>query len=282
MWLNNKNEIYLNIYEKELKKRKEEYENTKLQFVYQKVISEEAELLKKLVPDQKIAYYYTTYYYLLKNGYLSVNHKFETSVEPNELSYEYGISITNGSGCCRNISLHLKNILKYLKINNVIAIGTAPKARIINASVDSNSSKIESAEIENIKSRDVKDNQPTHMELLDLKNFIIFDPTNFKLRKLKPNQRCEKYNLIDPGVRIYMDFTINPNNIKRIYKNAEIAEEQLSYMQQDGYKRNDVMSFKNLGAKICLSRKEELEQYQQDHQPLYQYVKEETVKRRNR
>ena len=99
MWLNNKNEIYLNIYEKESKKRKEEYENTKLQFVYQKVISEEAELLKKLVPDQKIAYYYTTYYYLLKNGYLSVNHKFETSVEPNELSYEYGISITNGSGC---------------------------------------------------------------------------------------------------------------------------------------------------------------------------------------
>ena len=35
MWLNNKNEIYLNIYEKELKKRKEEYENTKLQLCAQ-------------------------------------------------------------------------------------------------------------------------------------------------------------------------------------------------------------------------------------------------------
>ena len=275
MWLNNKNEIYLNIYEKELKKRKEEYENTKLQFVYQKVISEEADLLKKLVPEQKLDYYFTTYYYLLKKGYLSVNHKFETSIEPMELSYERGISITNGNGCCRNICLHLKNILKCLNIGNVIVIGTAQNGRSQDKTVNPENMSVHSR-------TKINTNSPNHMEILDLNDLTIYDPTQFKIRKLEKIKRNGQYNLIDSGVRIYMDFTIPPQCIKKINEASDQTEKILSSLLQTRYDKNKLERLKLLGAKICSPQIEQLEHYQEKHQPVYEYIKEETLKRRNR
>lgn len=271
MTIYDKKEIYVNEYY-QYKKEREEYNKTALKAVYNQCVLEEAKLLQRLVPKQKLEYYFVVYYYLLWNGYFSFANHFTGTYRPKELPYEIGISIANGTGCCRNIAVHFRNILHLLtRSNDIILVGT-------NSINRTSISKTPYIKMRRIKSSDDIDkeesNIPSHIELLDFATKLVYDPTNFSVGYLKKQNN----GMLDLGVEILLNYDLDEDVRQNLIKYFRTIERKVASWDIEPYSKEKLKQIRQVGIDICLANLPLLAEFQKQQQHIYHYIKDETVK----
>ena len=252
------NNIYSNYYE---------LTNSSFYQYYQKIIQEEISLIKKLsYGDNRIITFFSIYYYLLWNGYLSLTKNFEFTEDNTEIKTMIGSSIYFGRGVCRNISAHFTELLKAVNPQiEVYTIGTHLAARKEKIMPQLNNVKY------NINLCGIN-----HAEtLVGIDNLWLFDPTNFRIKKLKYSEDHKLTSLYDTRTSLLLDnFYLNgfPMNI---IENLENYNEYLSKTEQIYLSNIKLNSIRNEGIIRCNEGKYYIDEFRENTQNLFKKIRKE-------
>lgn len=258
----------------------ESYKNSKSYLYHQKMLFEELSLMRKLARgDNRLIIYFSIYYYLLWNGYLSINKKFEFNVHEEEDINILGNSIFFGSGVCRNISTHFTEILRALmpKIQTY-TIGTCldsknakgiPKSKYIIRNINNYSEN----NISNFS------NQINHAEtLIGMDNLWLLDPTNFRVQKLEYDEEYKSTILYDTRTTLMLDeylFSGMPAEIVNFLENYNLY---LSKTRSINLSEKKLISIRNEGIERCLDGKLYIDEFRDNSQYLFKKMAKEKRK----
>ena len=249
------------------------YKNSDISKKYNEVLDNEVELLNKLVDNNDINTYYSVYYYLLWNGYLSVDNSFIFNTKSKEIDSNLGLSIANGEGCCRNISIHYNNLMNRLfNDDRFKLVGTKYKKERPTIEVEEIKKY---SKAENFINKETNKYLSNHAESLDSKNNIIYDPCRFNIQFINyDNIDEDNYNgLFDLGLEsvygINESFNERINNLdKRLDKSILFA-----YAKKENMSYKDLMKLLRQGIEICLDNKNILKEHSEKTNETYQYIK---------
>lgn len=211
---------------------------------YNKIVKETAIFLKSIINSTNEITICAALSELLWQGNLSLPKKFmySTNIDDEEISGYEGINILYGKGCCRNISEIVKDILICLNydVKTIINCEYKTNAYLLDTQAkryDDTGSILNRKGIFNIDD----DNEPHRanhkciMFLYNLKNMLVYDPTNICIYKLnKSNCTGEmlsgngKIQIYPHSLMLYNDYTYEDmnnfvekiDNLKR-YKNPK-------------------------------------------------------------
>lgn len=276
-----KTEEYLNYYDN-IKFYHSVYKSSDLKKEFDKVKTEEANLIAKIAPRKNIELYQAIYYYLAWNGYFSVDRNFKATSETSiELNTDMGIGIACGNGCCRNFALHFKSLLELLdKDVTLILVGTKyyykktpfPKINGISQNVDKKSFQ------RKIKLDSWK--YPSHLEVLHMPSQEepeILDPFNFNVQRLiREKESPFKKRMMDLGSAIIFDLDMNYATREELKNRKTALEKRLTRNRLEKMSIEDRKRLCQEAITLCEEKHSLLENHQQKMNPTYQYIKRET------
>lgn len=271
-----KGETYLEFYKEKLIAYKL-YKSHQLKEIFDETVQEEAELIKKLSPNSNNKVYMSIYYYLVWNGYFSANHQFVFDNNTTNLLVEPSISIAAGNGVCRNLCAHLNKILKVInKKESLVLAGTKYGYERKNLK--------KAPEIERnirLKKKDTKstdNNFPNHVEILDTKQGILYDPSNFSIQKITNQpENTDRKKMIDLGIELTLNYDIEESYAKDLVTYSDYLEKKLSSRRLEELSLEDRYLLRQEGINICKENEDLIESHQRKMQDAYQYIKKETI-----
>ena len=253
------------------------YKSYPLKEIFDEVVQEEAALIKRLQPNSDNKVYMSIYYYLVWNGYFSANHQFVFDNNTTDLLVEPSIAIACGNGVCRNLCAHLKKILEIInKKESLVLAGTK---------YDYERKNLKKApEIERnirLKKKDKKsidNNFPNHVEILDTKQGILYDPSNFSIQKITNQpENTDRKKMIDLGIELTLNYDIEESYAKDLVTHSDYLEKKLSDRRLEEMSLEARYLLRQEGINICKENEDLIENYQRKMQPAYQYIKKETI-----
>lgn len=253
------------------------YKSHPLKEIFDETVQEEAELIKKLSPISDNKIYMSIYYYLVWNGYFSANHQFVFDNNATDLLVEPSISIAAGNGVCRNLCAHLKKILEIInKKESLVLAGTKYSYERKNLK--------KTPEIERnirLKKKDKKStdkNFPNHVEILDTKQTILYDPSNFSIQKIiKQPENPDRKKMIDLGIELTLNYDIEESYANDLVAHSDYLEKKLSSRRLEEMSLEDRYLLQQEGINICKENEDLIETHQRKMQAVYQYIKKETI-----
>lgn len=271
-----KGETYLDFYKEKLINYKL-YKSYPLKEIFDETVQEEAELIKKLSPNPDNKTYMSIYYYLVWNGYFSANHQFVFDNNTIDLLVEPSISIASGNGVCRNLCAHLKKILEVInKKESLVLAGTKYGYKRKNLK--------KAPEIERnirLKKKDTKStdsNFPNHVEILDTKQKILYDPSNFSIQKIiNQPENPDRKKMIDLGIELTLNYDIEESYAKDLVTHSDYLEKELSGRRLEKMSLEARYLLRQEGINICKENEDLIESHQRKMQAVYQYIKKETI-----
>lgn len=276
-----KGETYLDFYKEKLINYKL-YKSHSLKEIFDETVQEEAELIKKLSPISDNKTYMSIYYYLVWNGYFSANHQFVFDNNTTDLLVEPSISIAAGNGVCRNLCAHLKKILEVInKKESLVLAGTKYGYKRKNLK---KAPEIERNIIERnirLKKKDTKStdhNFSNHVEILDMKQKILYDPSNFSIQKIiNQPENPDRKKMIDLGIELTLNYDIEESYAKDLVTHSDYLEKELSSRRLEELSLEDRYLLRQEGINICKENEDLIESHQRKMQDAYQYIKRETI-----
>ena len=271
-----KGQEYFDFYKEHLTNYKI-YKTYPLKEIFDETVQEEAELIKKLSPISDNKVYMSIYYYLVWNGYFSANHQFVFDNNTIDLLVEPSISIACGNGVCRNLCAHLKKILEIIdKKESLVLAGTKYGYERRNLK--------KTPEIERnirLKKKDKKStdyNFPNHVEILDTKQGILYDPSNFSIQKITNQpENPDRKKMIDLGIELTLNYDIEESYAKDLVTHSDYLEKELSSRRLEELSLEDRYLLRQEGINICKENEDLIESHQRKMQDAYQYIKKEAM-----
>ena len=253
------------------------YKSYPLKEMFDETVQEEAELIKKISPNPDNKTYMSIYYYLVWNGYFSANHQFVFDNNTIDLLVEPSISIASGNGVCRNLCAHLKKILEVInKKESLVLAGTKYGYKRKNLK--------KAPEIERnirLKKKDTKStdsNFPNHVEILDTKQKILYDPSNFSIQKIiNQPENPDRKKMIDLGIELTLNYDIEESYAKDLVTHSDYLEKELSGRRLEKMSLEARYLLRQEGINICKENEDLIESHQRKMQAVYQYIKKETI-----
>ena len=253
------------------------YKSYPLKEMFDETVQEEAELIKKISPNPDNKTYMSIYYYLVWNGYFSANHQFVFNNNTTDLLVEPSIAIACGNGVCRNLCAHLKKILEVInKKESLVLVGTKYNYKRRNL--------IKAPEIERnirLKKKDKKstdDNFPNHVEILDTKQEILYDPSNFSIQKITNQpENTDRKKMIDLGIELTLNYDIEESYANDLATHSDYLEKKLSGRRLEEMSLEARYLLRQEGINICKENEDLIESHQRKMQAVYQYIKKETI-----
>ena len=271
-----KGEAYFDFYKEKLIDYKL-YKSHPLKEIFNETVQEEAELIKKISPISDNKTYMSIYYYLVWNGYFSANHQFIFDNNMTALLVEPSIAIACGNGVCRNLCAHLKKILEVInKKESLVLVGTKYNYKRRNL--------IKAPEIERnirLKKKDKKstdDNFPNHVEILDTKQEILYDPSNFSIQKITNQpENTDRKKMVDLGIELTLNYDIEESYANDLATHSDYLEKKLSGRRLEEMSLEARYLLRQEGINICKENEDLIESHQRKMQAVYQYIKKETI-----
>lgn len=253
------------------------YKSYPLKEMFDETVQEEAELIKKISPNPDNKTYMSIYYYLVWNGYFSANHQFVFNNNTTDLLVEPSIAIACGNGVCRNLCAHLKKILEIIdKKESLVLAGTKYSYKRRNL--------IKAPEIGRnirLKKKDKKstdDNFPNHVEILDTKQEILYDPSNFSIQKITNQpENTDRKKMIDLGIELTLNYDIEESYANDLATHSDYLEKKLSGRRLEEMSLEARYLLRQEGINICKENEDLIESHQRKMQAVYQYIKKETI-----
>ena len=271
-----KGETYLDFYKEKLINYKL-YKSYPLKEIFDETVQEEAELIKKISPNPDNKTYMSIYYYLVWNGYFSANHQFVFNNNTTDLLIEPSISIASGNGVCRNLCAHLKKILEIIdKKESLVLAGTKYSYERKNLKKAPEIERNKRLKKKEKKSAD--SNFPNHVEILDMKQKILYDPSNFSIQKIiNQPENPDRKKMIDLGIELTLNYDIEESYAKDLVTHSDYLEKELSSRRLEELSLEDRYLLRQEGINICKENEELIESHQRKMQDAYQYIKKETI-----
>lgn len=271
-----KGETYLDFYKEKLINYKL-YKSYPLKEIFDETVQEEAELIKKLSPNPDNKTYMSIYYYLVWNGYFSANHQFVFNNNTTDLLVEPSIAIAAGNGVCRNLCVHLKKILEIIdKKESLVLAGTKYSYERKNLKKAPEIERNKRLKKKEKKSAD--SNFPNHVEILDTKQKILYDPSNFSIQKIiNQPENPDRKKMIDLGIELTLNYDIEESYAKDLVTYSDYLEKELSSRRLEELSLEDRYLLRQEGINICKENEELIESHQRKMQATYQYIKKETI-----
>lgn len=271
-----KGETYLDFYKEKLINYKL-YKSYPLKEIFDETVQEEAELIKKLSPNPDNKTYMSIYYYLVWNGYFSANHQFVFNNNTTDLLVEPSIAIAAGNGVCRNLCAHLKKILEIIdKKESLVLAGTKYSYERKNLKKAPEIERNKRLKKKEKKSAD--SNFPNHVEILDMKQGILYDPSNFSIQKIiNQPENPDRKKMIDLGIELTLNYDIEESYAKDLVTYSDYLEKELSSRRLEELSLEDRYLLRQEGINICKENEELIESHQRKMQATYQYIKKETI-----
>ena len=271
-----KGETYLDFYKEKLINYKL-YKSYPLKEIFDETVQEEAELIKKLSPNPDNKTYMSIYYYLVWNGYFSANHQFVFNNNTTDLLVEPSISIASGNGVCRNLCAHLKKILEIIdKKESLVLAGTKYSYERKNLKKAPEIERNKRLKKKEKKSAD--SNFPNHVEILDMKQKILYDPSNFSIQKIiNQPENPDRKKMIDLGIELTLNYDIEESYAKDLVTHSDYLEKELSGRRLEKMSLEARYLLRQEGINICKENEDLIESHQRKMQAVYQYIKKETI-----
>ena len=193
------------------------------------------------------------------------------------LLVEPSIAIACGNGVCRNLCAHLKKILEVInKKESLVLVGTKYNYKRRNL--------IKAPEIERnirLKKKDKKstdDNFPNHVEILDTKQEILYDPSNFSIQKITNQpENTDRKKMIDLGIELTLNYDIEESYANDLATHSDYLEKKLSGRRLEEMSLEARYLLRQEGINICKENEDLIESHQRKMQATYQYIKKETI-----
>ena len=253
------------------------YKNYPLKEIFDETVQEEAELIKKLSPISDNKIYMSIYYYLVWNGYFSANHQFVFDNNTTDLLVEPSIAIACGNGVCRNLCAHLKKILEIInKKESLVLAGTkyGYERRNLKKAPEIERNK----RLKQKEKKSADSNFPNHVEILDMKQKILYDPSNFSIQKITNQpENPDRKKMIDLGIELTLNYDIEESYAKDLVTHSDYLEKKLSSRRLEELSLEDRYLLRQEGINICKENEELIESHQRKMQDAYQYIKKETI-----
>ena len=253
------------------------YKSYPLKEMFDETVQEEAELIKKISPNPDNKTYMSIYYYLVWNGYFSANHQFVFNNNTTDLLVEPSIAIAAGNGVCRNLCAHLKKILEIIdKKESLVLAGTKYSYERKNLKKAPEIERNKRLKKKEKKSAD--SNFPNHVEILDMKQGILYDPSNFSIQKIiNQPENPDRKKMIDLGIELTLNYDIEESYAKDLVTHSDYLEKKLSSRRLEELSLEDRYLLRQEGINICKENEELIESHQRKMQATYQYIKKETI-----
>ena len=253
------------------------YKSHLLKEIFDETVQEEAELIKKLSPNSDNKVYMSIYYYLVWNGYFSANHQFVFDNNTIDLLVEPSISIASGNGVCRNLCAHLKKILEVInKKESLVLAGTKYGYKRKNLKKAPEIERNKRLKKKEKKSAD--SNFPNHVEILDMKQKILYDPSNFSIQKIiNQPENPDRKKMIDLGIELTLNYDIEESYAKDLVTHSDYLEKELSGRRLEKMSLEARYLLRQEGINICKENEDLIESHQRKMQDAYQYIKKETI-----
>ena len=271
-----KGETYLDFYKEKLINYKL-YKSYPLKEIFDETVQEEAELIKKLSPNSDNKVYMSIYYYLVWNGYFSANHQFVFNNNTTDLLVEPSIAIACGNGVCRNLCAHLKKILEIIdKKESLVLAGTKYSYERKNLKKAPEIERNKRLKKKEKKSAD--SNFPNHVEILDMKQKILYDPSNFSIQKITNQpENSDRKKMIDLGIELTLNYDIEESYANDLVTHSDYLERELSSRRLEKLSLEARYLLRQEGINICKENEDLIESHQRKMQATYQYIKKETI-----
>ena len=271
-----KGETYLDFYKEKLINYKL-YKSHSLKEIFDETVQEEAELIKKLSPISDNKVYMSIYYYLVWNGYFSANHQFVFNNNTTDLLVEPSIAIACGNGVCRNLCAHLKKILEIIdKKESLVLAGTKYSYERKNLKQAPEIERNKRLKKKEKKSAD--SNFPNHVEILDMKQKILYDPSNFSIQKITNQpENPDRKKMIDLGIELTLNYDIEESYANDLVTHSDYLERELSSRRLEELSLEARYLLRQEGINICKENEDLIESHQRKMQATYQYIKKETI-----
>ena len=271
-----KGETYFDFYKEKLINYKL-YKSYPLKEIFDETVQEEAELIKKLSPNSDNKVYMSIYYYLVWNGYFSANHQFVFNNNTTDLLVEPSIAIACGNGVCRNLCAHLKKILEIIdKKESLVLAGTKYSYERKNLKQAPEIERNKRLKKKEKKSAD--SNFPNHVEILDMKQKILYDPSNFSIQKITNQpENSDRKKMIDLGIELTLNYDIEESYANDLVTHSDYLERELSSRRLEELSLEARYLLRQEGINICKENEDLIESHQRKMQATYQYIKKETI-----
>ena len=271
-----KGETYLDFYKEKLINYKL-YKSYPLKEIFDETVQEEAELIKKLSPNPDNKTYMSIYYYLVWNGYFSANHQFVFDNNTMDLLVEPSIAIASGNGVCRNLCAHLKKILEIIdKKESLVLAGTKYSYERRNLKKEPEIERNKRLKQKEKKSAD--NNFPNHVEILDTKQGILYDPSNFSIQKITNQpENSDRNKIIDLGIELTLNYDIEESYANDLVTHSDYLERELSSRRLEELSLEARYLLRQEGINICKENEDLIESHQRKMQATYQYIKKEAM-----
>ena len=157
-------------------------EFTNLEKSYNRLIKETAFLLTNMNITEPVPIL-SLYTYLIKNGYLSLNHHFTYNKNVDDCLYLFGTNVIYGEGVCRHITTFLTDIYKEIGYESYnIAMVSKDTETLSRQEYNYEESNIQESKIQKVKNKinNVYGTNFNHLVTLvnNLNESLIVDPTN--------------------------------------------------------------------------------------------------------
>lgn len=249
------------------------YKKSKLRKTYISVVNNEKELIEYLKQPKQQELYFGLFYHLVTSGFLSVNNTFQKNTSCIELTLEPGISIINGSGCCRNLSAHFNTIMNLVNQNQKFVLA-GTNYIIQQAKFNHNSSTKEpTANIKNLL-------LPNHMESFDINTNTLYDPLNFRIQSFDINDQSEEYyiGLIDLAFDTMINMNIEEQQHSDILIKLLQYSRKLTTSKRTFYQTNELLKLQEQCADICNKNINVIKFFQDKVKPKQKYIINETLR----
>ena len=172
---------------------------------------------------------------------------------------------------------HLKKILEVInKKESLVLVGTKYNYKRRNL--------IKAPEIERnirLKKKDKKstdDNFPNHVEILDTKQEILYDPSNFSIQKITNQpENTDRKKMIDLGIELTLNYDIEESYANDLATHSDYLEKKLSGRRLEEMSLEARYLLRQEGINICKENEDLIESHQRKMQAVYQYIKKETI-----
>ena len=253
------------------------YKSYPLKEMFDETVQEEAELIKKISPNPDNKTYMSIYYYLVWNGYFSANHQFVFNNNTTDLLVEPSIAIAAGNGVCRNLCAHLKKILEIIdKKESLVLAGTkyGYERRNLKKAPEIERNK----RLKKKEKKSADNNFPNHVEILDTKQGILYDPSNFSIQKIiNQPENPDRKKMIDLGIELTLNYDIEESYAKDLVTHSDYLEKELSGRRLEKMSLEARYLLRQEGINICKENEDLIESHQRKMQAVYQYIKKETI-----
>ena len=272
------NEYYRGALKRCLELHKKYLEMGDLHSIYRDtIVPMQAKIMKEIVGHaQYNDVYLAVYYYLLWNGYFSHNQNFVGGRDDISIPTEKGISISAGTGDCKNISCNYGDVLQVLLPNQVnLLAGTHCSYESTVISSDKITRKISNSEEHN-NSKDFIF-LPNHQVVFvsNKSGKYLYDPTNFMIQRFSDISTTGETEPTDLRINLgegqfLPDIDLRMAFLDKVYKSSH----KLNRIRKHVYPDEALTEIMQTGIKLCEDNMGVIGDFHAQMNPTFQKVQE--------